>query len=451
MTKYTSIFIHILVKIAVIGMYITFKIFIMSNKFLIIAILWSALLLGGCSSHQKEVSSLYVLDFTKAYNSIEEAMLSDYVSSIRYVPLETSDSVLIRSTSAHNSEITENYIFVPSGDFQSTIYIFNNEGRYLRNIGRKGRGPGEYLGVASIRYFPESNTILVRGGSKSVFYSLSDGAYVKQVDVNDFFDRSYDVVQHYKGMTNLLQNISSGGSIFHNDSLYVIAANNTTFDQYFLILDSDLNLKCNLNMGKTTLQMGMPDIDVGGLYINNNTIYAVSGLADTIYKYSNNKLTPHIAFNYGEHYSYSTHPIRDYNFFRKKGYSNLTAEMSAAFDIFELNNGIIGWINLPKSVAISKNLEPNSKFVFNKQSRKIKIIKYSKSAECSAFTNDIDGGMPFWPTKQIGNKLYQFVDAVTFIEMSKKYNSPRMKEIAATLTDESNPVLIEATLKNSLD
>jgi hypothetical protein len=31
--------------------------------------------------------------------------------------------------------------------------------------------------------------------------------------------------------------------------------------------------------------------------------------------------------------------------------------------------------------------------------------------------------------------------------MSKKYNSPRMKEIAATLTEESNPVMIEATLK----
>lgn len=55
--------------------------------------------------------------------------------------------------------------------------------------------------------------------------------------------------------------------------------------------------------------------------------------------------------------------------------------------------------------------------------------------------------MPFWPSKQIGNKLYQFVDAGTFIEMSEKYNSLRMKEIAATLTEESNPIIIEATLK----
>ena len=31
--------------------------------------------------------------------------------------------------------------------------------------------------------------------------------------------------------------------------------------------------------------------------------------------------------------------------------------------------------------------------------------------------------------------------------MIKKYNSPRMKEIAATLTEDSNPVIIEATLK----
>ena len=79
--------------------------------------------------------------------------------------------------------------------------------------------------------------------------------------------------------------------------------------------------------------------------------------------------------------------------------------------------------------------------------RKTKLIKYSEDLGQGAFTNDIDGGMPFWPTKHIGNKLYQFVDAVTFIEMSEKYNSPRMKEIAATLTEDSNPVMIEATLK----
>lgn len=40
-----------------------------------------------------------------------------------------------------------------------------------------------------------------------------------------------------------------------------------------------------------------------------------------------------------------------------------------------------------------------------------------------------------------------FLDAGKFIELSEKYNSQKMKEIAAQLTDESNPVMIAVTLK----
>ena len=43
--------------------------------------------------------------------------------------------------------------------------------------------------------------------------------------------------------------------------------------------------------------------------------------------------------------------------------------------------------------------------------------------------------------------MFSFVDAGTFIEMSKKCNSPKMKEVARKLTEESNPVLVEVTLK----
>jgi hypothetical protein len=121
--------------------------------------------------------------------------------------------------------------------------------------------------------------------------------------------------------------------------------------------------------------------------------------------------------------------------------------ISSAYIFTESDSFVIGTLFLPKDVVIANDLLPCSHFVYDKHSRTTKLIKYSKELEPGGFTNDIDGGMPFWPTKHIGNKLYQFVDAGTFIEMSKKYNSPRMKEIAATLTEESNPVMIEATLK----
>jgi hypothetical protein len=43
--------------------------------------------------------------------------------------------------------------------------------------------------------------------------------------------------------------------------------------------------------------------------------------------------------------------------------------------------------------------------------------------------------------------MYQVVNALKFIEYAQKSSSSRMKEVAATLTEESNPVLVVATLK----
>ena len=70
-----------------------------------------------------------------------------------------------------------------------------------------------------------------------------------------------------------------------------------------------------------------------------------------------------------------------------------------------------------------------------------------KSKQWFSFNNDIDGGLPFHPEMIEGNKMIQFISAIDFIEMSKTYTSARMKEVAATLTEESNPVMVVATLK----
>ena len=55
--------------------------------------------------------------------------------------------------------------------------------------------------------------------------------------------------------------------------------------------------------------------------------------------------------------------------------------------------------------------------------------------------------MPFNPSFIFNNRMYQVVDAANFIEYAKKSSSAKMKEIAAKLTDDSNSVIVAATLK----
>ena len=62
-------------------------------------------------------------------------------------------------------------------------------------------------------------------------------------------------------------------------------------------------------------------------------------------------------------------------------------------------------------------------------------------------SNDLDGGFPFWPEMVAGGKMFQVVKAVDFIKLSKIYNSEKIKAIASKLTEDSNPVVVVATLK----
>ena len=46
-----------------------------------------------------------------------------------------------------------------------------------------------------------------------------------------------------------------------------------------------------------------------------------------------------------------------------------------------------------------------------------------------------------------GDKMYQLVNAYEFIEHAESTGSKAMQEVAAKLNEESNPVLVVATLK----
>ena len=241
--------------------------------------------------------------------------------------------------------------------------------------------------------------------------------------------------------------------VHHDGHIYTVAGDNITLDQYFMELMPDFSLDTLVPMRQTTLGVGMPRVVCGQIFLYNDNINVIHGLQDTIYTWENNSLTPRILIDFGNIPSITTMPqikkahsfLHPRTWHLRGQFGQIVPSLTSIFA--ETDRFIISSVFLPEDIVKQNNLKPYSEFLYNKKTRKTKLIKHSEDLGGGAFTNDIDGGMPFWPIKHIGNKLYQFVDAGTFIEMSKKYNSPRMKEIAATLTENSNPVMIEATLK----
>jgi len=88
-----------------------------------------------------------------------------------------------------------------------------------------------------------------------------------------------------------------------------------------------------------------------------------------------------------------------------------------------------------------------AKFVYDRKRCTTRALEYNEEYGYAGFTNDIDGGILFYPKYMNEGKMYQLVDAIDFIEYAQKGNSQKMKQVAATLTEESNPVMVVATLK----
>lgn len=80
------------------------------------------------------------------------------------------------------------------------------------------------------------------------------------------------------------------------------------------------------------------------------------------------------------------------------------------------------------------------------------IRYYTLESDTSALLGRItdvsmDENHIFIPSSDFMKTLHVFARDGKFMELSRKYSSPKMKEIASLINEESNPVLIEVVLK----
>ena len=86
-------------------------------------------------------------------------------------------------------------------------------------------------------------------------------------------------------------------------------------------------------------------------------------------------------------------------------------------------------------------------FLYDKKEERLISLAQDEVSAVSGFVNDMDGGINFTPDFFTGGKMYQIVEADLFMEYAQTSDSPRMKRIAERISEDSNPVMIEATFK----
>ena len=118
------------------------------------------------------------------YDEIEkyDNNLSSIASGVRFVKLD--DEPLFRDFLVYDIQQCDSFLFLLHPEF---IYMYDESGHFLRQIGRKGQGPGEYVNLNAPLQLDEKNRIVyVADGYTNRFLSYDfDGNLLKAIRYAD--------------------------------------------------------------------------------------------------------------------------------------------------------------------------------------------------------------------------------------------------------------------------
>lgn len=216
--------------------------------------------------------------------------LSEIASGIKKIMLETNDSCLI--TGIQEIEQSANYIFINDGG--KRVLQFDIAGKFIRQIGNEGRGPGEYMSILNLAVDSGNNLIYVATIRKILCYEFS-GRFlneIKQENLSEFI-----IVAG-----NSLWSVSTKMGIKNNKNSYT---NTTKLIRYTLEgspLDTIIIRNLMLpELSGTIFQQAYYISDVGQTqYLYCPVLLRESIIRDTLYEVKGSNLIPFIKLDFGE-------------------------------------------------------------------------------------------------------------------------------------------------------
>ncbi len=118
---------------------------------------------GGSGTMFNAATLPYKVDIEKYYDNVKPVTLSTIGEELVYVPLETRPDLVLGQVQPLSVEVYDSLIFINDS---KQLYLFDINGKFIRKIGRIGRGPGEYL----LPYFTvdNDNRLVYVGGSDKI-------------------------------------------------------------------------------------------------------------------------------------------------------------------------------------------------------------------------------------------------------------------------------------------
>ena len=136
----------------------------------------ACLMIGSCQQpSDNNPDNIFNLEVREKQNAKDSIPLDEDIESIQYIPLETNESCFI--SNALDLQISDQYIFVYNGKTEQ-ILQFSRTGKFIKQIGRSGNGPGEFSSILNIAIDNSRKELYIfQYSAPPVVYSL-DGSFL---------------------------------------------------------------------------------------------------------------------------------------------------------------------------------------------------------------------------------------------------------------------------------
>lgn len=348
--------------------------------------LCSSLFMVSCLSPSIKNTTHYEIELLK--NSKEQFILKD---PINYIPLETKQDCLIGAI--YKIIPTSDFIFVFTNDL---VYQFDTNGKYIRKIGSKGRGPTEYGNILDVSVDEGSGKIYIcdNSGKKINIYSLS-GEYLGKVPRNGLWKR-FEVFDNMYFINPL--NYSGNEPCM----LKVVAEDDSTicFNNYVKYEQRDLFLI----------------YDIKSFQKLNNELIFHQQFNDTIYRYNpqNRKLHVSYSFDFGS-LKLPYHLLGSLT-----SWNNESSKYGYLHDVCENNNYVFATISYKGE---------NEKYVINK-----------KTGESYFIDKQQDLIWPQWSSEK--GILVSCLQANSLLKHKDEISDIKLLKIVSNMKEDDNPIVV---------
>ena len=333
--------------------------------------------LNSCTSQDKKNDDIFIIPIAESISKLSEIKCSQFIDQFEYIQLETNEKCLIPDS--FKALILKNHILIYSVKF---CFVFERQtGKFLREIGKYGRGPKEYQ--SSLIAFDYANSLI---------YSLgwNDDALI--FDLTGNYLGEFPMPPPIRGMENpsFMQ-------------LYSCLPDSILVGYYPNVLGTETKLLTTFNQRGEIIKvfpnknvfpkrpLKMLDLLDAQFYCFNNNTYFKERSIDTVYMVNEKYLIHHLIFETGKFsvpYEYKWWPPKE----RQK------VNFILVNKIFENSS----WIH----VLVEK--ESIDYFaLYNKIKQQLIVNKNG-----DGIPNDIDNFIPFNPKFMDGDgNLVEFINA----------------------------------------